>query len=361
MTRRQLILSALLQAESQADVWTAGTEGYHSFRIPSLLVTRRGTLLAFCEGRRHSRSDTGDIDLVLKRSTDGGRTWDPAQVVVDDGPNTMGNPCPVQDRKSGRIWLPITRNLGEDQQEQITDRTAKGTREVWILYSDDDGRTWSKPVEITGSVKRPDWTWYATGPGCGIQLRSGRLLIPCDHYVAGTKMRRSHVIYSDDHGKTWKVGGVVGDHTNECQAAELRDGTVLINMRSYHGKNRRAVATSRDGGLTWSEIRLDEALIEPVCQAALIATRRRELVFSNPASQRRERLTLKVSRDDGTSWRTLRVLHPGPAAYSALAELRDGSLACLYERGEKSAYEKITLARLPPGPYWRGASEEPRG
>lgn len=347
MTRREWLagLAAQLPA-GPTELYLAGQDGYDSFRVPSLVVTRKGTVLAFCEGRKSSRSDTGDIDLVLKRSTDGGRTWGPLAVVVDDGPNTMGNPCPVVDRETGTIWLPITRNLGDDSQAQIVEKTAKGTREVWILKSDDDGVTWSQPVEITGSVKRLDWTWYATGPGCGIQLRSRRLLIPCDHYVAGTKMRRSHVIYSDDHGANWKIGGVVGDNTNECQAAELRNGTVLINMRSYHGKKRRAVATSPDGGLTWSEIRLDETLIEPVCQAALIATREGRLVFSNPASEKRERMTVRMSRDEGRTWKTLRVLHEGPAAYSALAALADGTIACLYERGESSPYERITLARL---------------
>lgn len=347
MTRREWFAGLLAPAAaSETELYLAGRDGYLSFRIPSLVATRKGTLLAFCEGRKNSRSDTGDIDLVVRRSTDDGRTWGPMAVVVDEGTSTMGNPCPVVDRKTGTIWLPITRNLGEDTQAQIVDRTAKGTREVWMLKSDDDGVTWSKPVEITGSVKRADWTWYATGPGCGIQLRSGRLLIPCDHYVAGTKMRRSHVIYSDDHGGSWKIGGVVGDHTNECQAVELRGGTVLINMRSYHGKNRRAVATSRDGGLTWSEIRWDEALVEPVCQAALIATPKGRLVFSNPASEKRERMTVRASRDAGKTWQTVRVLHEGPAAYSALVALRDGGVGCLYERGEKSSYETMTFARL---------------
>jgi len=350
MTRREWLAGAIAQVGDregeQSDLWVAGTEGYHSFRIPSLIVTRKGTVLAFCEGRRNSRSDTGDIDLVMRRSTDGGRTWGTMRVIADDGANTMGNPCPVVDRKTGTIWMPITRNLGEDTQEQIVSRTGRGSREAWVLKSDDDGVSWSRPVEITGAVKRPDWTWYATGPGCGIQTRRGRMVIPCDHYVEGTKMGRSHIMYSDDHGGTWKIGGVVGDHTNECQVVELRDGTLLINMRSYYGKYRRAVARSRDGGLTWSQVTLDEALVEPVCQAALVTGPRGRLVFSNPASERRERMTLRTSRDEGKTWETLRVLEAGPSAYSALAVLRDGAVLCLYERGEKSAYESIRLARL---------------
>lgn len=331
----------------QVEVWKAGAEGYHTFRIPSLIVTKKGTLLAFCEGRKGGRGDSGAIDTVLKRSRDGGRTWDPMQVVAADGANTMGNPCPVLDRDTGVVWLLLTRNLGQDTEQQIRDRTARASREVWVTKSADDGATWSKPVEITSTTKDPNWTWYATGPGVGIQLRSGRLLIPCDHTTAETKINRSHAIYSDDHGATWKLGGTVGDQTNECQAVELKDGTVQINMRSYHGKNRRAISHSKDGGLTWSPVELHPELVEPVCQASLIALPSHDLLFANPASTRREKLTVRLSHDGGKTWPVSRELHAGPAAYSCLAALPDGTLACLYERGDANPYEKITLARFP--------------
>lgn len=333
---------------TQTEVFVSGSEGYHTFRIPAIIATKKGTLLAFCEGRKSGRSDSGNIDTLLKRSTDNGKTWGPLQVVWDDGANTAGNPCPVVDRETGAVWLLLTRNLGEDTEAEIKDRTAKGTREVWVSKSMDDGVTWSAPADITATTKAPDWTWYATGPGVGIQLKSGRMLIPCDHNVAGTKLRRSHVIYSDDHGATWKRGGVLGDHTNECQAAERRDGSVIINMRSYHGKNRRAIATSSDGGDTWSETTLDEALIEPVCQASLIAIppRSNTLLFANPASTKRENMTVRLSRDGGKSWPVSRVLHPGPAAYSCLVALPGKQIGCLYERGEANPYERITFARF---------------
>ncbi|MGV3723296.1 MAG: sialidase family protein [Actinomycetota bacterium] len=332
----------------QRDVFVAGTEGYHTFRIPAVIRTKRDTLLAFCEGRKGGRGDSGDIDTVLKRSTDGGKSWSPLQVVWDEGANTVGNACPVVDRTTGVIWLLLTRNLGHDTETEIINRTAERSREVWVCKSADDGVTWSKPVDITATAKAPDWTWYATGPGVGIQLKNGRMLIPCDHNVAVTKMRRSHVIYSDDHGATWKRGGVVGDLTNECQAAELKDGSVLINMRSYHGKNRRAVSTSRDGGLSWSEITLDETLIEPVCQASLIALppRSNTLLFSNPASVKRENLTLRHSRDGGKTWPKSLTLHAGPSAYSCLTALPGRRFGCLYERGDANPYERITFARL---------------
>src|SRR5262245_44271006 len=171
-----LLLTLVPQGEpAKTDVWTAKSEGYHSFRIPSAIVTLKGTVLAFCEARKKNRSDWGDIDLVLRRSTDGGATWSPTQIVWDDGPNTCGNPCPVVDRSTGTVWLLLTHNLGADPQAKIVDGTSQGTRTVWVCKSDDDGLTWSKPVEITKDVKKSDWSWYATGPGVGIQTRGGRL------------------------------------------------------------------------------------------------------------------------------------------------------------------------------------------
>src|SRR5262245_25460061 len=183
-------------------VFTAGQEGYHTFRIPSVIVTPKGTVLAFCEGRKAGRGDSGDIDLVLKRSRDGGATWSKLQVVWDDGANTCGNPCPVIDRSTSTVWLLLTHNLGQDRESAIVDGKSQGTRTVWVCHSADDGLTWTRPVEITATTKKPTWTWYATGPGVGIQLRDGRLVVPCDFKEAGTKAQYSHVVTSDDHGKS---------------------------------------------------------------------------------------------------------------------------------------------------------------
>ncbi|MBM3459910.1 MAG: exo-alpha-sialidase [Armatimonadetes bacterium] len=342
-----------LEAQSdprQTPIWVAGEEGYHTYRIPALIATPGGALLAFCEGRKGGRGDTGDIDLLLRRSWDGGRTWEKTQLVWDDAENTCGNPCPVVDRRTGTIWLLLTHNLGRDTEAQILERTSKGTRTVWVTHSRDQGVTWAKPVEITAQVKRPDWTWYATGPGVGIQTRAGRLVVPCDYYVAGTRERRSHGIFSDDQGATWKLGGTVGPHCNECQVAELSDGRLLLNMRNYNGSHRRALSYSSDGGESWTSPVEDPVLVEPVCQASLIGLPDRPgtLLFANPASEKRERMTVRLSRHDGRTWPAARVLHPGPAAYSCLAALPDGSLGCLYERGEKSPYEQLTFARFRP-------------
>lgn len=336
----------------QTAVFVSGQDGYHTYRIPALLTTPHGTLLAFAEGRQNSPRDTGDIDVVLKRSTDHGKTWSAMQIVWDDGANTCGNPCPVVDRTTGVIHLLLTHNLGSDSESDIVRGKAKGARTVWHCTSSDDGRTWSKPVEITAPTKKPEWTWYATGPGIGIQTGTGRLVIPCDFKADGGKTLGSHIIYSDDAGKTWKLGGTVQPDCNECQVVELSDGTLMLNIRSYRKNFQRLVALSRDGGLTWSEPKSDETLIEPVCQASIIRLgtsepKKATLLFSNPASKKRERMTLRFSDDDGATWKFARELWSGPAAYSCLSVLHNGEIGCLYERGEKSPYETITFATFP--------------
>lgn len=347
-----MILAALLLAQSPVDVFVSGQDGYHTCRIPAAVVTPKGTVLAFCEGRKKSGSDTGDIDLVLRRSTDGGATWGPLQVVWDDGPNTCGNPCPVVDRETGVVWLVMTHNLGLDHESRIIGGTAQGTRTVWVTHSADEGATWSAPQEITKSAKKPEWTWYASGPGVGIQMKNGRLVIPCDHVEAVTKRGGSHVIWSADHGATWTLGGSVDGGVNECQVVERRDGSLLLNMRNWGtASHERAVATSADGGATWSAAGHDAALVEPVCQASLIrqSWEPSRILFSNPADpKKRIRMTVRRSQDEGATWTVVRELGAGPAAYSCLAIFPDGGAACLYETGAKSPYEKIVFTRISP-------------
>ena len=335
------------------EVFTSGSNRYHTFRIPSLIVAPDGSLLAFAEGRRSGRGDSGDIDLVMRRSRNGGKSWGPLTVVWDDGPNTCGNPCPVVDRTTGRIILVMTWNDGRDTEGAIMAGRSRDTRRVFVTVSNDSGQTWSSPREITSTTKKPHWRWYATGPGVGIQLERGphrgRLVIPCDHSDHSDEQHpyRSHVILSDDGGKTWRIGGVAGPKTNESQVVELTDGRLLLNMRSYHGLNRRAIAYSDDGGESWSAVRLDDELIEPVCQASLIrfsaADRddRNRLLFSNPASTRRERMTVRLSYDEGQTWPIARVVYEGPAAYSCLTRLPDDRIGLLYERDD---YARIMFA-----------------
>ena len=354
------------------NLFTSGADGCHTYRIPSIIGTGKGTLLAFCEGRRKGRGDAGDIDLVMKRSTDGGATWGKTQVVWDDAGNTCGNPCPVIDRETGTIWLLMTWNLGSDHEGAIVAGTSKDTRRVFVTHSSDDGLTWAKPTDITKTTKRPDWTWYATGPGVGIQLRlgkhKGRMVIPCDHKVkANTQEYHSHVIWSDDGGKTWKIGGVAGDGGNECQVIERTDRTLYLNMRRARTRNDpyRLVATSTDAGATWSPLAVDKTLITPRCQASLLryappdAKGKPIVLFSNPASTSgRVNMTVRASFDGGGTWAASKTLHAGPAAYSCLTVLPDGDVACFYEAGAGHPYEHIVLARFPLD-WLTGAADPP--
>jgi sialidase-1 len=335
------------------DVFVAGEAGYHTFRIPSVIANTRGELLAFAEARKSGAADSGDIDIVVKRSRDGGRTWSALAVVGDNGPDSFSNPCPVVDPASGRILLLTTRNIGTDKEADIVSGRSKGTPRVWLLRSEDHGDTWSPPVDITASTKRADWTWYAVGPGIGIRTRAGRVVVPANHAVAGSGVHRSHVIISDDFGKTWRIGGVSVDGTNESQVVQLADGRLMLNMRNHPPKsdgNVRMVAISDDVGETWRPAQPDHALVEPPAQASILrltdvrSAGRNRLLFSNPASPRRERMTVRLSYDEGVTWPVSQVLHEGPAAYSTLVVLPDARIGVLFERGVKSPYERITFA-----------------
>jgi sialidase-1 len=344
----------------ETTLYQSGRDGFHTYRIPAMTVTRRGTVLAFCEGRKHSRRDSGDIALLVRRSEDGGQSWSEPRCVWDDPGNTCGNPCPVVDRETGTIWLLMTWNRGDDPEPQIIEQTSEDTRRVFVTRSEDDGMTWAEPEEITEDVKLQDWTWYATGPGAGIQIEHAphrhRLVIPCDHIEAGTKARYSHVIYSDDHGETWVLGGRTPQSgVNECEVVELTGGQLMLNMRNYdRSETTRKVSISRDGGVTWSALHPAPELIEPICQASIRRYRWPTeaetglILFSNPAHETdRRRMTVRVSEDEGRSWDAGRILHEGPSAYSCLAVLPNGDVGCLYEKGDDHPYASIVLARFP--------------
>ena len=313
-------------------------------------MTAKGTLLAFCEGRRNSRSDAGDIDVLLKRSTDGGRTWSKRDPGRRLRAGHHRQPLPGRRPPHQHHLAALDAQPGRHPKSGFRRAFQARTRTVWVTHSNDDGLTWAAPADITAAVKQPDWTWYATGPVNGIQLRSGRLVIPCDHVRGDLSHRYSHVIYSDDRGNTWKLGGSAGPICNESTVAELSDGSLMLNMRSYAGKNRRMVSISRNGGLTWSEPAIDEALIEPVCQASLIGFGKgkpRVLLFSNPAATGRVNMTVRLSRDEGKTWSASKMVHAGSSAYSNLIELNGKTVGLLYERGDAARYERITFARFP--------------
>lgn len=348
------------EQEAMKYLFESGTEGYQCFRIPAIVTTTEGTLLAFAEGRKNGCSDTGDIDLVMKSSKDNGQTWSELQVVWDDGKRVCGNPAPVVDASTGTIHLLSTWNLGEDHERAIIDGLSQDTRRVFVMSSDNEGMSWTPPQEITSTVKQVNWTWYATGPCHGIQLTQGsakgRLLIPCDHIEKGSKKYFSHTIYSDDHGFSWKLGGITPqDQVNECTLAELSDGKLILNMRNYDRTQKsRKISFSEDGGLSWGDIAPDSVLIEPICQASMLSVFAEEgdhytLCFLNPANENmRQSLTLRTSRDEGKSWTESLVLHEGPGAYSDLTLLGNGNLGCLFEAGTLSPYQGIVFREVSP-------------
>jgi sialidase-1 len=221
-----------------------------------------------------------------------------------------------------------------------------------MTNSTDDGLTWAEPVEITGDVKKPEWGWYATGPGHGIQLETGRLVVPCDcRDSKGSgdwhKKGRSLVFYSDDHGKTWQLGGVTDPGMNECEVVELADGSLLLSMRQYLGPKQRAFATSHDGGLSWSEPKHHPEVHCPVCQSSIqrytLPPENNRILYSGPGGPGRSHMTVRLSYDEGKTWPVAKVIHDGSAAYSDLVVLPDRTIGCLYERDN---YGKITFARF---------------
>ena len=352
--------------------YTAGTEGYSAFRIPAVITTKSGDLLAFAEGRSDGLGDAGNIDTVLKRSTDGGCTWRPLQVVLDSGANTSGNPAPVV-AASGRIVLLTTYNAGTATESAILrgQVSPEDGRRVFVQYSDDDGATWSSSREITSTAELPGWRWYATGPGHATRLtrgpHRGRLVVPANHSVAPpagssdpgseAKYYGGHDLYSDDDGRTWHIGYVDDDsdgevNVNETTATELPDGRVYFNTRDQNGTatGNRADAYSLDGGRTLRQpFRPQPALAGPVVEGSVLQTRgpRAPLLFSGPADPgKRAIMTLRASHDGGDTWQPVLTLSQLPAAYSDLVQVDARTVGLLYETGNAGANETITFRRI---------------
>lgn len=349
------------------NVFVAGDGGFRSIRIPSLVITRQGTLLAFAEGRGAPQDQAGN-DLVLRRSRDGGRTWDPLQVVQEDGAHSLNNPTAVVDDTTGRIFLMYQRipsHLKETSRETATGWEGTNIYRNLLTVSDDDGRTWSAPRDLTRTTKRENGaTTIASGPGAGIQLkrgpRAGRLIIPFNE--GPYHHWNNYAVFSDDHGEHWKAGENVPDaivqtgtsgprsQINEVQMVELSDGSVRLNSRPFAGAPLRKTAVSRDGGETWSAVEDVAELPDPSCNAAILRVMDPQdsspgmIIFSGPLGSRRERGTLHASRDDGKSWPVRRLLWPGFFAYSALTKLPDGGIGCLFEADD---YARIVFVRIP--------------
>lgn len=371
--RNGIILSLLIMIVTgcgrrpyEVSVFESGKEGYAFYRIPAIVSAPDGTLLAFAEARKDGIRDAGDIDLVLKRSVDNGRTWGPVEMVWDDGGNTCGNPAPVFDEESGRLLLLMTWNLGSDTEQMINTCNSTDTRRVFITSSDDTGVTWTRPRELTSMVKDSSWTWFATGPCHAIQKRhephKGRIVVSCNYNDASDSgsagLSHSYVIYSDDGGVNWNSGASAGTGGNESTVAELKDGNLLINMRNWERGGDivlRRLALSADGGESWSETFFADSLYEPICQGAMLTwqcgdERDGTLLFSNPHSMMgRKNMTVSLSSDGGVSWSPVLCVNPGKSAYSDIVQLSDGGVGLLYEAGnEQLQYASIRFRYVHP-------------
>ena len=364
-----------------------------NYRIPALVVAPKGDLLAIAERRNDGIGDIGDHDLVLRRSSDGGRTWGAIELVFADGGRDTTDPTVCVDGERGRLFLFFLRDK----------------KSFAYLSTDDDGKTWSGPVNVHAAVTRPEWDkvglsqstesesgvdpeshgrakvkewgahWiqrYGMGPGAGgIQIsrgpKKGRLLLPARHKeeLSGGKMTAySHVFFSDDHGETWHLGPNVIHNGNECRLVELPNGDVMMGARNGNGadepdNSRRLVAVSHDGGDTWDPAYRDDALVSTSVHASLrvyplpAPSTDTVLLFANPASPIRTKehpygrynLTIRWSRDDGETWSAGRVIYPHPCSYNDIAILPDGMIAMVYERGQKGTdhyWDEIQFVRF---------------
>lgn len=339
-------------------VFKSGEGGYACFRIPSIIQTNGGTLLAFAEGREGNCRDNYDVDIVMKRSADGGESWEPLQLIWEDSTNTCSYPVPVVDRESGRIVLFSSWSLGEDEFESIFRSEGKDTRRIFIFYSEDDGKSWTPPKEITRDIKLPEWDYYGIGTGSGMQIKKGkhkgRMVAAAYHSrFDGETIFRSHLVYSDDGGLNWKIGGITPETgTSECEVAELSDGSLMLNMtvRSHRVK-ARSIAYSRDGGLTLDDQQLDYNLYGPFCQGSFdsFVDKNGEtvLLFSNPRHRfAREDMTVQYSKDAGKTWEIAELLFEGYSANSDLIVLNDGTTACLFECGRVWPYDGLAFKKF---------------
>ena len=330
-----------------------GQDGVHTSRIPGLAITRKGTLIGVYDLRHRSGGDLpGDIDVGLSRSTDGGRTWEPTRTIMDMGADPkwrydgIGDPAVLVDRNTGTIWVAATWSHGNRSWiGSGPGMKPEETGQFMLVRSDDDGKTWSKPINITSQVKKPEWCFILAGPGKGITMADGTLVFAAQYQDPPGQRRLPHstIIYSKDNGKTWRVGTGAYDDTTEAQVVEIEPGVLMLNCR-YNRQSARVVMVTRDLGKTWKPHATHrKALIEPrACMASLISINSEltgkpgtRLLFSNPNSlAARQRITIKASPDRGHTWPTesqLLLDEWRSAGYSCLSMIDDETVGILYE------------------------------
>jgi sialidase-1 len=371
--------AAAADEPARTDLFVSGTFGYGMYRIPGLAVTARGTLLAYAEARKSTGSDWDGIDIVIRRSEDGGTTWSPQRVIgTIRGPIVQNPAAASRARPADAITYNNPIAIAALEKDVVHFLFCVEYMRAFYMRSIDDGRTFSTPVEITATFEqfRPEYSWkvLATGPGHGIQLKNGRLLVPV--WLSTSEGGNAHrpsvaaTIYSDDGGKTWRRGDIAVAHSgavvnpSETVAEQLADGRVMLNVRTESTVHRRLIAVSPDGATGWSAPRFQDELVEPVCFGSLVRYGRtsrsgaNRLLFVNPDNllrggqpgepgrgRDRKNLTVQLSEDDGATWKIRRVIDPGFSGYADINTGPGGEIYCLYERGQRVA--ALTLVRFP--------------
>jgi sialidase-1 len=325
------------------NLFVSGENNVNEYRIPSLVTTKSGRLIAVCDARVDKPGDApNNIDLVMKRSSDGGKTWSAAKVIVDFPDNDAAcDPSMVVDKQTGTIWLAYDYAV-EDPQGDIG-RILR----IHLIKSNDDGNTWSSPVDLSYLAKGKNF-WLQNGPGVGLYV-NGVIVFPMYTVTRGGKgPQQTLLIYSNDHGKTWKMSKGVGDYNPEPQITVLSGGRIMANMRRPRGEEYRQVSVTEDFGESWSEVSDDLALIESGCQGSFINyefNSKSLLIFSNPADRKlRKNLVVRVSNNEGINWQKEVPVYDGSAAYSCLTQLPNGNIGLLYEADE---YKRIVFVEIP--------------
>lgn len=374
-----LLTTTFAWSQTEVSIFKSGDDGYKSYRIPAIVAFSQKKIVAIAEGRVHNAGDFGDIDLVMKSSEDGGKTWSALQKIVDVGNLQAGNPAPVIDFEDprypkGRLFLFY--NVGNDHEGEV--RKGKGNRTVWFVTSADQGKTWTEPKEITTEVHRPnkpeinpswnfkeDWRSYANTPGHAMQIKEGkfkgRIFVAANHSAgdpqSAAKDYQAHGYFTDDHGDSFKLGQTVTYlGSNESTAAELSGNRIMMNSRNQQGNERaRIISISSDGGATWDSTYVDHHLPDPVNQGSILTIGKKKgkniLAFSNAADQKhRDNLTLRISFDDGSTWTKNIVVDKSTpdykgswTAYSDIVQLGKSHIGILYE---KDNYKDIVFKNI---------------
>ncbi len=349
------------------ELFSAGLEDVAEYRIPSLICTPDGTLIAMVDARKDQRGDIpNNVDLAIRRSKDGGETWGPVQIIVDYGKPEgyeihwgAADAAMVYDSETSTLWALYTMGQGVGIRQSQAGLDGH-TCQVHTIYSKDEGKSWSEPQDISSDCKAPNMNFFGTAPGRGIQAGDGSLVFCIYSTTEDSQAMTASLIVSEDHGKSWRRTSAWGDgitSVTETQIVELLNGTWMVNSRNHYGRQRRLISTSQDKGKTWSEISFDPELQCPTCMASLISIPHpgkqgdQLLVFANPNSEKeRKNGTVRISDDYGMTWKWSKQVEPGAYGYSCLTQLKDGNIGLFFEGADsKLFFVKLTLEYLTEG------------